>query len=267
MECRIADFHNDIMTAQNKPDLAMLADDTAACVCALFTGQRNFFEVKKLSQRFFSEKKCGQYLSLEDASYLSEECIDEVCGWNPVCISLTWNGENALAGGCLSEGGLTAKGGRVLKALTARGIALDCAHLNVRSFCDALEYEPRIVCTHTCMYALHPHPRNIKDWQVREVLDRAGLIGITLVRPFLGGKGDIECVFRHIDYAVQKFGIEGICFGTDFNGTRALPPGLETYEGMFKLTELLVRGGYKAQEVEKLFFRNLQNYLAENSRF
>lgn len=267
MGYRIADFHNDIMTAPGGGDLSALAGEADLCVCALFTGARSFARIEELARLFFAQRREGQFLSLEDASYLREDRIEEVCSWRPVCISLTWNGENALAGGCLAEGGLTAKGERVLREIASRGIALDCAHLNVRSFCDALDLAPRIVCSHTCMYSVHPHPRNLKDRQIREILDRGGLVGIALVRAFLGGGGDTEAVFAHFDRAVQKFGIEGFCLGTDFNGTRDLPAGLEGYAGLQRLADRFICGGYSERDVEKLFYENLKNYLAKNGCF
>ena len=264
MEYGIADMHNDILTATDCPDLAALAAETEACVCAIYTGERKFAQVRRLARSFFAERRSGQYLSLEDASYLDGENIEEVCGWRPVCVSLTWNKENALAGGCMAEGGLTQMGEQVLRILASRGIALDCAHLNVRSFYDALDIAPRIACSHACLYARHPHPRNLKDSQIREVIQRGGIVGIALVKAFLGGQGDAEAVFRHFDHGVQKFGIGGFCFGTDFNGTDDLPLGLERYACLETLADRFLRAGYTKKDVRRLYFENLLEYLSAN---
>ena len=153
--------------------------------------------MRAIAEDFFRRGHDNLFLTLEDASYLGCATDDEVLGWGPACVSLTWNYENGLAGGCFSETGLTRRGERAVAMLGERGIALDCAHLNIRSFCDVLDFPAEIVNTHTCMYALHPHPRNIKDWQIREIAERGGLVGVTFVGKFLGeGRRSSEDIFR-----------------------------------------------------------------------
>lgn len=259
----IADFHNDILTSDQKDKLNELSLNTDLCVCAAFCGDRTFTEVRKIVEKFRCERAQNQILSLEDASYLSDENIDEICAWNPVAVSLTWNGENALAGGCLCDACLKPLGKKMVKELALKGVAVDCAHLNEQSFRSVLDYTGRVVDTHTCLSGVYNHPRNLKDWQIGEIAERGGLIGITLVGRFTGTeKANAFSVFRHFDYGVQKFGDELFCFGTDFNGTSDLPDGLKDYCQMDEFIELFLKAGYSSASINKLFRENLMRFLA-----
>lgn len=261
----IADFHNDILTAMKDPDLSLTAG-ASACVCAVYGGGRTFGQVRALVEKFFRERSEGLYLSLEDASWLDDDNIDEVCRWRPVCVSLTHNGQNALAGGCLSEGSLSARGKRMALALAAAGIPVDCAHLNPQSMAQVSELVP-VVDSHTCFYAVNAHPRNLMDWQIQSILSAGGLVGVTFVGKFLcQGTASSRDIFRHVDHAVQKYGADGICFGSDFYGTDDLPADLKNYEQAENLQGLFLRAGYTPADVEKIFRGNLQNFLAKNRR-
>ena len=258
----VSDFHNDILTTSG--DINTLSGETAACVCALFRGNRSFAELRRIAENFKSAKLQNLYLGLEDIGYFTEERAEEIFSWRPVYASLTWNGENALAGGCMSEGRLTAKGKYLVGRLSGHCIYIDCAHLNRASFVDLLKCEPYgLVDSHTCLNGVFRHPRNLEDWQAKEIAACGGLIGIALVGNFLREEGDAtaEDVFRHIDYGVSKFGIQAICLGTDFNGTDNLPKEIRSYVGLDCLIERCCRAGYSDAAIKKIFTNNLQNFL------
>ena len=262
----IADFHNDVLTKEDGSELVGVSEKVKSCVCAIYTGARSMDTIRGIVRKFQKEKRKNLFLALEDASYLEERNIEEVCGWNPVSVSLTWNARNGLGGGCMSEGGLTERGRCVAKRLAESGIALDCAHLNARSFYDLLDEVPGLVNTHTCLNGVYRHPRNLEDAQIKEIVARGGLIGIAFVGKFLSAdRAGMQDVFYHMDYAVQKFGDDHFCFGTDFNGTDDLPEGLKNYEDTESLRDLFYKAGYSQRSVEKIFVENLQNFLAKKS--
>ena len=259
----IADFHNDFLTTRNG-DLRSVSQNVYCAVCAVFRGARTFAETAQIVNDFLKEQPKNLFLGLEDIGYADEANIDEICSWNPVYASLTWNGRNELAGGCAAEGGLTDRGRAIVRRLADENILLDCAHLNRESFCEALELGALPVDSHTCMNAVWGHPRNLEDWQVKEIVARDGLVGITFVEKFLcAGRATAENIFRHTDYAVQKFGIDGFCFGTDFYGADRFPEGMEEYGGEELLRECFIKHGYSVNDVSKLFVQNLQNLLSK----
>ena len=220
--------------------------------------------MRGLARGFLSARPRNLFFGLEDIGYIDEQREEEVFSWRPIYASLTWNEENALAGGCMSDAGLTRKGRQVAEQLSQCGIYVDCAHLNQKSFRELLACKVfGLIDSHTCLNAVCRHPRNLKDWQAAEIVERNGLIGITLVGRFLcpDGHAEAEDVFRHIDYGVQKFGVDFFCIGSDFNGTDDLPRGLRKYADFCRLEECFIRAGYSSCDIEKIFVKNLQNFL------
>ena len=72
---RIADFHNDILTASGR--IEMLSRETVCCVCALFRGNRSFAQLRSIALRFNKEKRRNLFLGLEDIGYFTPETAEE----------------------------------------------------------------------------------------------------------------------------------------------------------------------------------------------
>jgi len=201
---------------------------------------------------------------------------------------LTWNYENALAGGAQSDAGLSGLGKTVVKQLAAHSVAIDTAHLNEKSFYDVLDFleaigptgqsrerpptpnpdsqpptpNPRILNSHTCLKSLCGHPRNLSDAQIKRLLSQGGAIGVTAVAQFMGKpekQGARADYLRQIDAFAQRFGINGLCIGTDFNGTDPLD-GLSSYGDFEFLAQDLFKLGYSAGNVERIFSKNAEAF-------
>ena len=261
----IFDLHNDFLT-NGDGNLARLRSRVDACVCAVFRGKRRYVTLEKIVERFLQTKEEGEYLGLEDIGYYTAERSEAICRWKPVYASLTWNGQNALAGGCCSTGRLTGLGKSAIRELGANGIALDVSHLNRESFYDAISVaSDRVLASHSCFAALRRHPRNLTDEQARELAARGGVIGVAFVGTFLTtAKARVQDVFRHIDYGVEKFGIEHICIGSDFYGTKDLPEDLSAYEAVGNLKECFERAGYSRTAIRKIFYGNAAEFLQKS---
>lgn len=262
----IADFHNDYLT--NKNNLNVLIDysnDKNIIIGAIFKGNKDYVYVKKLLNDFLKNKSENLYFAFEDFSY-EEDLLNLSYGllnFNPVYVGLTWNGENSLAYGVGSHGNVKRRGLRVIEQLKKRKISLDVAHLSEESFYDALNYTDDILCSHTCFFDLNPHPRNLKLRQIKEIVSRNGLIGLTLYRPFLTNKAyaDLTVVVKHIDYFVQKFGYRNLAIGTDFYGCNDFPEGFSDYTFEEPLYEALIKLGYSEIAVRCVFYDNLSRFL------
>lgn len=141
--------------------------------------------------------------------------------------SLTWNGENSLAGGIGSDKGLTAKGTQLAKELYEKGVNLDVSHLCDKSRRDLFHLDFQLIATHCNCRRIFNHPRNLPDDDIREIGIREGVVGITFAAEFLGEKQDMEAVLRHLEHALDLAGTESVGFGSDFDGTLTLPQGIE----------------------------------------
>jgi membrane dipeptidase len=163
--------------------------------------------------------------------------------FDPVFFGLTWNRDNALAGGCKGQGGgLTPLGRDVVKALEDAGVLIDLSHASERTFWDVLEIRRRPpVVSHACCAALRPHPRNLSDLQLRALAQAGGVLGITFYPPFLTGSRDasVSDVIRHIQHAADVMGTNHVGLGSDFDGCDALPDGLSGVQDMPSLVKAL----------------------------
>lgn len=168
-------------------------------------------------------------------------------------LGLTWNGDNALAGGCGGSGrGLTELGREIVALCERAGIWVDLAHASPRTFDDALACRTRpVVVSHTCCAALNPHRRNLSDAQLRAVAASGGVTGICYYPPFLTGadSADIRDAARHIMHAVHVAGADHVGLGSDFDGCSRLPSGLQGVEDVPRLIESLPLNGSEREKV------------------
>ncbi len=157
-------------------------------------------------------------------------------------LSLCYNKGNELAGGALSEGGLTAMGREVAQLLREEGISLDLSHLNHRSADELLELLPDgVVATHSNCYALADHPRNLTDGQIRALIERRGLMGINFYPPFLTNQKNayISDILLHIRHVMALGGREILAFGSDFDGIDRTPMDLRNLWDLPRLGNLI----------------------------
>jgi membrane dipeptidase len=131
---------------------------------------------------------------------------------------LTYNRRNMIGDGCgePTDGGLSDFGRAVVKEMNRAGVIVDVAHTGWRTSIDAAKASTRpIVASHSGAHALNAHVRCKTDAVIRAILDTGGLIGITNVPAFLGGRGDITSLLDHIDHVVKTYGIDSVSIGTD----------------------------------------------------
>ncbi len=172
-----------------------------------------------------------------------------------VFLSLCYNKGNDLAGGALSEGGLTPLGREVALILREEGITLDLSHLNHRSADELLELLPDgVVATHSNCYALADHPRNLTDGQIKGLIARQGLMGINFYPPFLTNKKNayISDILLHIRHVMALGGRDILAFGSDFDGIDRTPVDLKDLNDLHRLGDLIN---------EDFLYGNMKRYL------
>lgn len=209
-------------------------------------------------------------LHIEDAWFLTPENIDRFIAFAPFSVGLTWNGNNAIAGGAGAAAGITEWGYKVIEKLENAGIQIDTAHLNRRSFWQFARVTKRpILCTHTAFNALTGHSRNLTDFQIKKIIASNGLIGLSFVRQFLSKKPNkcgIANVVKHILH-YQKIDPEcrHLGIGTDFYGTDPVP-GLEDYPTLGNLITALKEKGVTDTVIKKIFYKNAVTFQSRAAR-
>lgn len=158
--------------------------------------------------------------------------------------------------------GLTEHGRNLVRACNRLGILIDLSHLNEKGFWDvAAISDAPLVATHSNAHALCRMTRNLTDKQLAAIAESDGMVGVNFGREFLseGGRRNaalpLDVIVRHVDYLVERLGIDRVGFGSDFDGT-TVPEELEDVAGLPRLLEVLRRSGYDDASLRKLAHEN-----------
>ena len=74
-----------------------------------------------------------------------------------------------------------------------------------------------------------------------------------------------ERIIDHIDHAVKLVGADHVGLGSDFNGA-SMPEGMEDASKLPKITEALMRKGYKDEDIRKILGGNLLRVMEQNEK-
>ncbi|MBM7650082.1 membrane dipeptidase [Bacillus ectoiniformans] len=214
------------------------------------------------------EHEIGVVLTLEGCEAIQEDLMKlRTLKRLGVCsVGLTWNYANTLADGAMESrgAGLTAFGRQVVEELNQMKIWTDVSHLSEKAFWDVLELADYPVASHSNSYSLCPHPRNLKDDQIKALIQKNSVIGLTFVPFFVKDhpKPSIADFLQHVDYVCGLGGEFHLGFGSDFDGIDETIPGLDSFQGYLQLAELLDKH-YSASQVENFLYHNFVRYFPD----
>jgi membrane dipeptidase len=110
-------------------------------------------------------------------------------------MTLTWNNSTTWASSAADESrerlpfgskGLTAFGKQVVKRMNELGMIVDISHVGEQTFNDVITSTTKpVIASHSSVYNLCPHPRNLKDDQIRAVGKTGGVIFINFYSGFI----------------------------------------------------------------------------------
>ena len=98
-----------------------------------------------------------------------------------------------------------------------------------------------------------------------EIAKRGGVVGINYYGPQLtkNGTATIDDIVRHIVHAVEIGGIDAVCLGSDFDGMTRYPVDLPNPSKLQDLCKALERAGFTPNEVQKIAYQNLHDYIVQ----
>lgn len=178
-------------------------------------------------------------------------------------MSITWNDDNNLGCGAhtVNDTGLTELGKQYIKKLEENNIIVDISHASEKTFWDTVEVATKpIVATHSCVYNIKNHCRNLKDEQIKQIAKMGGIIGICFYSDFLtySKQAMIEDIINNIKYIVNIVGIDYVGLGSDFDGLDStdLPKGINKINDIFKIKSALKLHGFSNENVNKILGEN-----------
>ena len=180
-------------------------------------------------------------------------------------MTITWNNSTDWAVSAQDSRsttvGLSDFGRQIIRAMDSLGIIIDVSHTGIKTIQDILqETQNPIIASHSGARALRNHYRNLYDWQIQDIANSGGVIGVVFYPYFLNGSSNasISDVIAHIDYLKNLVGIDYVAIGSDFDGIEVVPLGLEDTSKFPNLTEALFDHGYTREEVEKILYKNFK---------
>lgn len=223
-------------------------------------------DVREIEDAFKAGKTAGM-LTVEGASFLQDDGkasarLDALAEAGVRMVTLTWNGRNALGSGNETLDGLTSFGGACVRELEARGIVVDVSHLNEAGFRDVCAIASRpFAASHSNARAICDHPRNLEDWQLREIADCQGIVGLNFCRDFLSdlhADPSPDDVLRHVDRILETAGEDVLALGSDYDGCD-VPSWLDPCDRVADLHALLERQ-FGPSVADKVFFENARAF-------
>ena len=160
-----------------------------------------------------------------------------------------------------------------------------------------------IIASHSSCRALSGHPRNMTDEMIKALAAKGGVIQINYLDSYIDNdlylwgqktqaarrelaqkypgrenftkvreelekqfgsapKASWERIVDHIDHAVKLVGADHVGLGSDFDGA-SMPVGMEDCTKLPKITEALLRKGYKEADIRKILGGNTVRLLGE----
>ncbi len=252
---RIFDLHNDLITggASFSQALEIINDDAEHAITALYAVWGTRLDFKDFIEKcVFLSQNCGLY-SVEDAS-VAGSGFSALPLKNLKCCSLTWNYDNIFAGGANGFGGLTELGKSFVCFLNDNNVAVDLSHLNERSFYDVIEIAKMPIVTHSGIFSLKHHARNLKDEQIKAVINKNGIVGLTPVPDFVPG-GNEEGFFGSLSYFIDNFHDDNLAIGSDFYGSDGID-GLKSYRALMDEINVFLTSVYGKKCSKKVLCEN-----------
>lgn len=133
---------------------------------------------------------------------------------------LAYNIRTPFGDGVIEENdsGLSHLGKKLVSEMNRLGITIDGSHGGFKSTMDALKISTKpFTFSHSGVYSIAPHVRNVHDEQIKAVAKSDGVIGINGLGLLLGeDNASVEKYVEHIDYITKLVGARHVAIGLDY---------------------------------------------------
>lgn len=168
------------------------------------------------------EGKLGIIFSFESVDMLDGklEPIELFRNLGVRVMQLSYNRKSPFAAGVMEPdgGGLTPLGQEAVKKMNTLGIAIDLSHANPQTTADALAASSKpVIMSHAGCAAIHSHPRNKTDDQLRTVADKGGVVGIYDLMYLAASpkQPTLDDYMAHMEHALKIAGEDHVGVGSD----------------------------------------------------
>ena len=169
--------------------------------------------------------------------------------------------------GVYLHNGLSELGKQMVRLLNYYGIMIDISHPSKEAIHQMIELsQAPVIASHSSARALRDHSRNLDDEQLEWIKQNGGVIQTVALGNYLTDREDpppnIEDFIDHIDYMVDKIGIDHVGISSDFDGGGGIVGWQDASETQ-NVTTALRNRGYSEVEIAKIWGGNLMRVLDE----
>ena len=215
----------------------------------------------------WEQNKAAAILTVENGSALAGrlERVEALAQDGVRMMTLTWNGENEIGSGNVTDHGLSEFGREAIRELERQGILVDVSHLNDHGFEDLLKVaEKPFAASHSNARSVCGHKRNLTDEQIQEMVKRKCLIGLNYCQDFLR-TGDrpaaLDDLFRHVERFLELGAEHCLALGSDADGTD-VPPGLDCPKQFAGLYQYFLDRGLSPAQAEGILWKNALDFFS-----
>ena len=198
--------------------------DMAVYLQAIETYPDVFMQIRRVEDIAAAkrERRLGIILSFEGVGMLEGklERIELFRRLGVRVMQLSYNTTSPFAAGVMANppSGLTELGHAAVAKMNERGVAVDLSHAGPKTTEDAIAASARpVLVTHGGCAAIHPHPRNKTDQQLRALANKGGVIGIFDL-PYLTAsphQPEVKDYIDHMAHALSVCGEDHVGIGSD----------------------------------------------------
>lgn len=232
-------------------------------IFAVFEGSIPDNELIDTEIKVFKDKKPVEktYIAFEGLSWVKSLWdLEKIFKEDPIYVGPMWNNKNEFGGSCYNDGALTVFGKCFLEEVDKKGIFIDLAHSGEEMFSSCLDNFKNVLFSHGNVFEVHSHPRNIKRYQIKNLINHNAFMGLTLYTGFVGERS-IHKLFEHIEYVLDMGGENTLGFGSDIDGCENLVGTKNGAEVFDEIIEEFLKRNYKTELIKKILHLNLENCL------
>jgi len=229
-------------------------------------------------RRLRAEGKLVALMGMENGYALGEDvgAVKAFADLGVRYLSLAHNEHSQLADSHTGErdgyrwNGLSPLGRQVLAEANRLGIVLDISHVSKPASLEIIRLSRApVMASHSAVRALADQSRNLDDEQLAAVKRSRGVVHVVAYGPFLKAPPrpdtSVADLVNHIDYIVRHIGVDHVGIASDFDGGGGIEGWRHAGETV-NVTAELVRRGYSATDIAKIWSGNLMRVLARAER-
>ena len=168
--------------------------------------KRNPAKIEKITtvnqlQQTKKQKKIAAMFGIEGGHQIENDLakLDTLFNRGARYMTLTWNNSTSWASSAANETnpnftspkGLNDFGKQLVRHMNNLGMMVDVSHVGEQTFWDVINTSSKpIIASHSSVYNLLPHRRNLKDDQIKAIAKNGGVIQINFYPLFLDSKAE-----------------------------------------------------------------------------